>query len=91
MLWQATFGPPALSLAGFSLYVDDDFRLPGCNPPQLHQAQAHLPRLLVKDFTQTTHDKQRGRGGAEIWIKKEKQKQVIHLKRKMFPEIKFYL
>ena len=28
------------------------FDLPGCHPSQLHQAQAHHPRLFMEDFTQ---------------------------------------
>lgn len=60
--------------------------LPGCDPSQLHQTQAHLTRLLVQDFGHVgciMYTRGRGGGG------KNKDTDKKHSsKRKRFPEIK---
>lgn len=42
----------------FSGAVTQVGQLPGCNPSQLHQAQAHLARLLLEHFTQHAQEVQ---------------------------------
>lgn len=48
----------ATGSTGLLILLTRLFYVPGCCPSQLHQAQAHLPGLLMEDFTETNKEEQ---------------------------------